>query len=1459
MNTRKFKKHLFFGLVPIALVLSKAVLSAEFDVAQSPLAVQDTASPNVMLALSRDHQLYSKAYPDTSDLNNDGFLDITYNNSIDYYGYFDSNRCYTYSSNLFEPAGIATAHQCSSQWSGNFLNWATMTRIDILRKVLYGGYRSTDNGYEVDGATTVLERTMIPYDAHAFVKVYSDADKMLKYTPYSKAVISICNLTEVSIDGKSSYPSRDINTTINPPLIRVASGSDSGSTGWPKWASLSDRECEWDRDNAPRTSDSLAELKVKVKVCVNGKEETNCTSYANSSDSSQITKKPTGLLQKYWEREKPINFGLVTGSWQYNKSGGVLRAIAQSGSNEVSPDDGTFRVLEPASGGIIATLNRFRISDYDFGYKSYSDHSNEYFDWGNPLSEIYLETLRYLAGNNAATASFDANDSSYLPSVIPPLADAYTMGRKTWNTPVTKSNWCAQNSIIAMSAGINSFDTDNLSIDTTSETNAIGTIEGISGKYLIGGNGSTNDGLCTGKSLANLASAEGICPDGASLKGGYDIAGLAYYARTHDFYTTTSVNPSDSDETYYEGEQFINTYGVALSENAPRFEIPIDKGTITILPACQSKISHAWHTWHSCGITDLRVESLTYSGANLISGRLIVTWEDTTAGSDYEMDGIEQLDFCVGAVCTSPISANKVKITTSILDTSSDRDMRFGYTIAGSDSDGPKFPVCHGYDHCSATDDSPPSYTASGNATLLQSPLWYAAKYGGFNTVDKNNLQNPQYQSWDDDENGVPDAFFKATNPILLEGMLDAALNTVAEKLSSSTSVVANSTSTNSTRADASLALFHARFSPAVWTGQLLAYPIDSSDGTIASIESWDAGDMVTSQGTNRSIFSYNGGGVVFNYANLSNDQKALITENQLDYIKGDTSNEKPVGTFRTRMGLLGDIVNSTPKLITSLSQGYDSLPAPAGTDYLKYITSPAFMARAPMLAVGANDGMLHVFNASLGTADSGKEIMAYVPSTVIANLKYLTEPSYISNGHHKYFVDGSPNVGDAYFDTNGAGKWRTALVGTLGAGGKGVFALDLTFLSPSSYQTKENAFMASHVLWEINNKSAPKAQDLTDDGNRYGFANYLGLTVGQASIVRMANGHFAAVFGNGYNSVKQQAVLYIVNIENGHLIRSIATGVGSANSKSTVNGLATPLAVDANGDHIVDAVYAGDHQGNFWKFDVSNSNPNNWGVAFTAGDQPAPLFKAVTTATPAKPQAITAKPEFGKHPNGGVLLYFGTGKYFLNNDNHLDTSTNPIESFYALWDSCLNYAGGGATCSNTPISGKSALVSQSIIYQDAENRVTSDNTLDYSTKKGWYIDLYNGSDVTGERVVNQAILRNRRVIFPTLYPKAGQCVAGGSSWLMMVDALTGKRLDVYGFDLDKNAEFNENDKKSIGGGGSKVSVSGVKSKAILNQPAIIQINNGTEKLYSPDSSGNSFSTGIQKPDIKRQSWTQIR
>ena len=235
-----------------------------------------------------------------------------------------------------------------------------------------------------------------------------------------------------------------------------------------------------------------------------------------------------------------------------NKSGGVLRAIPPGTNPSTKEIDQTTGKFIQKSEGIITTLDRFRISKYQFDKK---DNNNKYMDcdtgklsfnngecvdWGNPLSEIYLETLRYLAGKGFPTTAFDTDDSDYVPKVVSnPDGATLSLNQKRWSDPIDEGSWCSRNSIVAISTGLNSFDTDELSndlgIDATTQTNAVGTLEGISGDYLIGSNGSDNNKQCTEKTLSGLSAAQGICPEVPSLEGGYHIAGLAYYARTHDF------------------------------------------------------------------------------------------------------------------------------------------------------------------------------------------------------------------------------------------------------------------------------------------------------------------------------------------------------------------------------------------------------------------------------------------------------------------------------------------------------------------------------------------------------------------------------------------------------------------------------------------------------------------------------------------------------------------------------------------------------------------------------------------------------------------------------------------------------------------------------------------------------------------------------------------------------------
>ena len=104
---------------------------------------------------SRGFNHFFKAYNDYSDLDRDGVVDTTYKHSFDYYGYFDSYKCYVYENNRYEPSDTTEDKYCTDEndWSGNFLNWASMTRIDFrLRSEMRR--RSPSRSMEISSPST---------------------------------------------------------------------------------------------------------------------------------------------------------------------------------------------------------------------------------------------------------------------------------------------------------------------------------------------------------------------------------------------------------------------------------------------------------------------------------------------------------------------------------------------------------------------------------------------------------------------------------------------------------------------------------------------------------------------------------------------------------------------------------------------------------------------------------------------------------------------------------------------------------------------------------------------------------------------------------------------------------------------------------------------------------------------------------------------------------------------------------------------------------------------------------------------------------------------------------------------------------------------------------------------------------------------------------------------------------
>jgi type IV pilus assembly protein PilY1 len=343
---------------------------------------------------------------------------------------------------------------------------------------------------------------------------------------------------------------------------------------------------------------------------------------------------------------------------------------------------------------------------------------------------------------------------------------------------------------------------------------------------------------------------------------------------------------------------------------------------------------------------------------------------------------------------------------------------------------------------------------------------------------------------------------------------------------------------------------------------------------------------------------------------------------------------------------------------------------------------------------------------------------------------------------------------------------------------------------------------------------------------------------VGSAAIGRFNDGKYYAVFGNGYGSVNCRSGLFMVQVDATSNVKYWDTGTGTCTSNATQNGMSTPSLVDYDGDRIIDAVFAGDLQGNLWKFDVSTAS---WGIALGG----SPMFAAGSS----KP--ITAPVEVGRAPanasaSAKAMVYFGTGRYLLTGDES-DTSK---QSFYGLLD-------------EDKVVSSTQLIQQSIVYEDANARVVSTNSVNLATKQGWYLDLVPPSGTAqGERVLSVPLLRYGRVIFNTSIPSADPCTLGGTGWLMELDAETGGNLSYSALDMNSDGLFNSGDYVTYTDKGKTVTsaVAGKKSGSMsLNQPTVITAGAKEYKFSSDIKKGISVTTEKSGSSNPRSSWRQLQ
>lgn len=1127
----------------------------------------------------------------------------------------------------------------------------------------------------------------------------------------------------------------------------------------------------------------ITDYATRVEVCNRNFPEDNCKTYPNGS------MKPTGLLHDYGESDTMM-FGLITGSNNNNTQGGVLRKAVSSFRNEVDPDSGRFTTAQ----GIVYTLDRFRILGFGGNFQHQCGwvttrpiNNGECRPWGNPIAEMLFEAMRYWAGATEATAGYNTAGG-----------DDATLGlqRATWNAgtnPYAPGNfvYCAKpfNTVIS---DINpSYDSNlpgsawspayegsipapltNFNASTLGQQ--IWNWEyGGSRNVFIGEVGTLNDSAPTPKSVGSFGNIRGLSPEEPTKQGTYYSAMVAYYGRVNDM--NAALDP-----------QNVQTFGVALASPLPRIVFPVGRGTITMVPFAKSGGGGGVQTDLQSNfqptnqIVDFYIEQLVNTDAfnqdpDVNDGRpygvFRINFEDVEQGADHDMDMIIRYLLQVTA-------DNRLFVQLTSEYAAGGINQIGGYVISGTTADGIYLELLDR--------DSPqqsyrlntppgrsPGYCAlprsaeveaecanlpgrngsalgfvaertftpgsTGGAELLRDPLWYMAKYGGFlESGAPNNIPDRQ-EEWDADGDGNPDNYFLVTNALRLRDQLARAFEEVLRRAAPSGAVA-----TNSTRVDLGGLAYQSVFDSGDWSGDVKGILINELGDPIGSGPDWEAKELLANRPANlRNIVTTTGRNeaVPFRYANLAPAQQNALDNNDpvraeaiVNWVRGERSNEEPNGlAFRRRTSLIADVLNSNPAVLSNQDFGYCNLPEAEGgcTVNLRGETTGPYAAflrgkasLKPTVFIGANGGMLHAIDGSRRAQGGGAELFGFVPRAVIPNLPLLVERAY----DHRYYVDGSPTVADAYIN----GSWRSVLVGTTGAGGRSVFALDVT--NPAS-------FSAANVLWELTEE---------DDED-------IGLTIGKASIVKLQTGEWAAVFGNGYNSRTHRAMLFVVSLTDGRLIRKYDTGVGSA---AQPNGLGTPTVADTEGlfgdtlaaDSKGNFAYAGDMYGNLWRFDLSTAAA------------PVRLFTA--TDANGRPQQIVAAPSVQAYGGPvssdvrGLMVYFGTGRFFVVGDNE-PKPTDPTHAFYGIRD-----------LGNTSLVTRSQLVRQTI-SDNAVVRTTSQNRVNYEGgQRGFWIDLTGG--FTGERIVTSPVFRFGQVFFGTYAPLGGSCNPSSRGFIMSVSPFSG-------------------------------------------------------------------------------------
>jgi type IV pilus assembly protein PilY1 len=1318
------RKLAWIAVLPLAalswLAIGQSTPSAHptIPLASEPLYARGTRDkPTLTLALSVEFPTVGALYTNPADADDDD----TYTPSNEYIGYFDADSCYRYNNTptevassdstfsnykRFDRSGAATSRTCGgAAFSGNFMNWATSSAVDILRMGLTGGDRWIDTANNTVLQRAVLNRgsmyndTFFPSKRLVSAHAGGAVPASLRGTHTGDIYIANC-LDRVHFGtvrtGNCTNPGNNANLGVT--------GGTAGTTA------LATERYFFARVEVC----SVVGSQLQDARQFNG--DKYCVKYPDGNY------KPVGNLQKYSDAMRVAVFGYLnqSGTTRY---GGVLRAPMkyvgptqfdgygvqmptknpqvewneQTGVFEANPLGDTMGIS-----GVVNYINKFGRTGSTVGnYKT-----------NDPVGELYYEALRYLQGLGPTSGTSEATSPTF--NMTDTRKDGFPV-YETWTDPHAAGSssgdyTCLRNNLFTIAdigthadkyipgnTRVNNNDVARPANVAANEpdfvywTRVVGAMEaGVGVDYKVGPELSSrtvktyNPNPDTGNyrrytefhtSTTNNLSTQDAGP---GLGAAFYIAGMAYWARTHDI--------RGADWTAQPSKQRpgmrVKTYVLDVNENA------------------------------SSSATDTRRKSQLFLAAKY--GGFA---DESGIGNPY-------------------LTKDPAGIGISAL-----------------------------------SDTADPSAT---NKYVQNNAVW-----------DKSNINY-----FDPTQPGEAGSHFLASDG---RGILRTMNNIFATIARDGVSVAGGAISTQRLTSVGGF-IYQALFDAADWTGDLVSQyvrvtndVVSVSSGSLTDPHQWHAGGKLQARIADdpdaswrnvvvgKSSPTASATATAFLWNEVDADVQTALSkatpsasadlrgQDRLNFIRGVRTLEGTTvsgTTFRKRGGLLGDILNS--------GVAYSGAPTTnqGGSVYRTFYDT--YKNRAKALFVGANDGMLHAFNAA-----DGEELFAYIPSWVVKNLPALTSPSYNAGGHQSY-VDGTPAVSEAEVGTSGA--WKTVLVSGTGAGGQGVFALDVT---------DPNSFDASKVMWEFTDRDDP------DLGNVIGRPQILKFRTSAPGASTATFKWFAVVpsgvnnnANDGYFSTTGKPALFLLDLgksasvawQEGVNYYKVSLPAGSTTLPAGVVNFSATGGVAGE----VQQIYLGDLQGSVWKLNFAANGTAGWDLdtlSFfkTTGTTPTALPFYIAKDASGVVQPITAAPALTRGPNGGVIVLVGTGKYLDSADNVVTSSTQ-TQAVYALLDT-----GSPTADSATPesaISGRGRLKQGTVTGSTGAvstpvftwGRASSDT--DTTQRSGWYIEFPN----RGERQVSGYGILGTKLVFGSLIPPdqfADPC-GSGSGYQYFVNLATG-------------------------------------------------------------------------------------